>query len=132
MSQTIPSFSFHDTLRRRLPVSDTSQTPWQARLRGVLSFDDPDPERTLTNFRYVVANVNEDALKVWADLWNEMSPSVTPGGMVLPEMSKGFVPPGGWPEFLEKFWLLKHYLDYVQRFCSESAATRFREPSRQE
>ncbi len=106
-------------------MSDTSQTPRQARLRGVLNFDssDPesDPERTLKNFRYVVANVNDDALKVWADLWNEMRQSVTPGGMVLPEMSKGFVPPGGWPEFLEKFWLLKHYLDSIHSFCDASA-----------
>jgi hypothetical protein len=86
----------------------------------VLNFDASDPERALKNFRYVVANVNDDALKVWADLWDEMHQSVTPGGMVLPEMSKGFVPPGGWPEFLEKFWLLKHYLDYIHSFCDAS------------
>ena len=101
-------------------MSDTSQTPWQTRLRGVLNFDASDPERALKNFRYVVANVNDDALKVWADLWDEMHQSVTPGGMVLPEMSKGFVPPGGWPEFLEKFRLLKHYLDYIHSFCDAS------------
>ncbi len=103
-------------------MSDTSQTPCEARLRGVLSCDDRDPERALKNLRYVVASVNEEALTVWADLWNELRQSVTPGGFVLPEMAKGFVPPCGWPEFLEKFWLLKHYLDYVHRFCDASTA----------
>jgi hypothetical protein len=37
--------------------------------------------------------------------------------MVTAEMQKGFVPACGWPEFLEKMWLLKHYLDSVGRIC---------------
>jgi hypothetical protein len=37
--------------------------------------------------------------------------------MVTPEMEEGFKPACGWPEFLEKLWLLKHYLDYIHRFC---------------
>jgi len=77
------------------------------------------PERVLKNFRYVVASINDDALKTWADLWKELEQGVTPGGMVLPDMSKGFAPGCGWAEFLEKFWLLKHYLDYTHRLCRE-------------
>ena len=104
-------------------MSETSQLPWEARLRGVLSFEQRPPERALKNFRYVVDAVNDDALKAWADLWNELRQAVTPGGMVLPEMNKGFVPSCGWPEFLEKFYLLKHYLDYIHRFCDASSGS---------
>lgn len=74
-------------------------------------------ERALRNFRYVVASVNDSALAVWADLWNELRGNVTANGMVSPEMEEGFKPACGWPEFLEKLWLLKHYLDYIHRFC---------------
>ena len=104
-------------------MSETSQTPWEARLRGVLNFDTPDPERTLKNFRYVVASVDADAQKVWADMWNELREGVTPGGIVLSKTSKGFTPSCGWAEFLEKFFLLKHYLDYIHRFCDASTTT---------
>ena len=62
-------------------------------------------------------------IRVWEDLWSELRQGVTPGGMVLPEMEKGFVPTCGWPEFLEKVFLLKHYLDYVHRFCDASTTT---------
>jgi len=77
------------------------------------------PERALKNFRYVVSSVNESALRVWADLWKQLRGSVTPAGIVGPEMAEGFQPACGWPEFLEKFWLLKHYLDYTRRFCKQ-------------
>ncbi len=76
-------------------------------------------ERALKNFRYVVASIDESALKVWADLWRELQAGVTPGGMVTPSLEKGFVPSCGWPEFLEKFWMLKHYLDSIHRFATE-------------
>jgi hypothetical protein len=75
-------------------------------------------DRALKNFRYVVAAVDEQAQRVWADIWEQLKGGVTPAGMVLPEVGqKGFQPSCGWPEFLEKFWLLKHYLDYMHRFA---------------
>jgi hypothetical protein len=74
-------------------------------------------DRALKSFRYVVASVDEDALKAWNDLWEQLKNGVTPAGMVLPEMEQGFMPACGWGEFLEKFWLMKHYLDYIHRFC---------------
>ena len=101
----------------------TFQLPEDVRLQGVLNAHDRPAESALKNFRYIVAGVNEDARKVWAELWNELREGVTPGGIVLPKMSKGFTPSCGWPEFLEKFWLLKHYLDYTHRFCDASSAT---------
>jgi hypothetical protein len=36
--------------------------------------------------------------------------------MVTPEAEKGFRPKCGWPEFLEKMWVLRHYLDYAKRY----------------
>ena len=83
----------------------------------------PSADRALKNFRYIVASVDEDALKAWADLWVQLKDGVTPAGMVLPEMQQGFKPACGWGEFLEKFWLLKHYLDYIHRFCTAPDST---------
>jgi len=67
----------------------------------------------------VAGAVTEDANRVWAEIWAEYKRLVTRGGLVLPEAKEGFVPACGWPEFLEKFWLLKHYLDSVQRICTK-------------
>lgn len=80
-------------------------------------------DRVLKDFRYVIASVNHEALKVWADLWKELQAGVTPAGLVSPELQEGFKPSCGWPEFLERFWLLKHYLDYTHRFCNELTGT---------
>ena len=73
-------------------------------------------EKQLKAFRYVVASVNQDALDTWSELWNELKNGVTPAGAVMPDMQEGFKPSCGWGEFMEKFWLMKHYLDYIQRF----------------
>lgn len=104
-------------------MSDTFRLSGANRLDGKSAVDVNAAERALKNFRYVVAAVNDDALKTWAELWDELRDGVTPGGMVLPEMADGFKPSCGWAEFLEKFWLLKHYLDYTHRFCNESPLT---------
>jgi hypothetical protein len=65
----------------------------------------------------VAGSISQDANQVWAEIWAEYKRLTTGGGMVVPEAKKGFVPQCGWPEFLEKFWLLKHYLDSIQRIC---------------
>jgi hypothetical protein len=65
----------------------------------------------------VAGSISQDANKTWADIWGELKHLTTGGGLVVPEAEKGFVPECGWPEFLEKFWLLKHYLDSIQRIC---------------
>jgi hypothetical protein len=74
--------------------------------------------RTLKNFRYVVGAVNDDALRVWEEIWEQFRDGATPTGTLAPQ-SQGFTPACGWPEFLEKLWLMKHYLDYIHRFCRE-------------
>ena len=65
----------------------------------------------------VSGSVAQDANQVWAEIWSELKQMSTGSGMVVPEAKDGFVPACGWPEFLEKFWLLKHYLDSIQRIC---------------
>jgi len=77
------------------------------------------PTLELEHLLKVAASVTEDANKVWADIWEEFKRIVTSSGMILPEAKDGFIPSCGWPEFLEKFWLLKHYLDSVQRICTK-------------
>jgi len=65
----------------------------------------------------VAGSISQDANKTWAEIWSELKRVTTGGGLIVPEAAKGFVPECGWPEFLEKFWLLKHYLDSIQRIC---------------
>jgi len=65
----------------------------------------------------VTGSIAQDANQTWAEIWSELKKLTTGGGLVTPEAAQGFVPACGWPEFLEKFWLLKHYLDSIQRMC---------------
>jgi len=76
------------------------------------------PLKELEHLLKVSGSVCEDANKVWAEMWGELKEMATGSGMVVPEAGDGFVPSCGWPEFLEKFWLLKHYLDSIQRICA--------------
>lgn len=100
-------------------MAEKPRLSMENRVKGLMESENPSPERMLKNFRYVVGSVNESALHTWADLWRELQGCATPGGMVTPT-ENGFQPSCGWAEFLEKFWLLKHYLDYVHRFCHET------------
>jgi hypothetical protein len=67
----------------------------------------------------VAGSISQDANQTWAEIWGELKRLTTGGGLVVPEAKAGFVPECGWPEFLEKFWLLKHYLDSIQRICEK-------------
>lgn len=98
-------------------MTDNPQASTENRISSALESAKPSQDRSLQNFRYVVASVNDSALAVWADLWNELRGSVATNGVVTPEMAEGYKPACGWPDFLEKLWLLKHYLDYIHRFC---------------
>ena len=77
------------------------------------------PEEKFKHFRRVTGSVLRSASETWADLWKEFQGKVVQGVVVLPEASEGFVPECGWEEFLEKMWLLKHYLDYAAEYCEE-------------
>jgi hypothetical protein len=100
-------------------MSEKPHAPVENRISKSLDEAAVPGDRALRNFRYVVASVNDSASAVWAELWKELQGSVASNGMVTPGMEDGFKPACGWPEFLEKLWLLKHYLDYIHRFCKE-------------
>ena len=77
-------------------------------------------QEKLKYFQEITASVLQDAQDTWADLWNEFQGVVTEGVVISRDAEKGnFKPACGWPEFLEKMWLLKHHLDYAYRFCKE-------------
>lgn len=95
--------------------------PEQTRFSLDTELPNPSQERAVKNLRYIMGSVNDDALQAWSDLWEQLKTGVTPAGAVLPKMEEGFKPACGWAEFLEKFWLLKHYLDYMHRFCKNTS-----------
>lgn len=73
-------------------------------------------EKMLLHFRNINSSLLQDALDTWGDIWDEFQGNITHGVMVVPEAEKSFRPSCGWPEFLEKMWLLRHYLDAAKRF----------------
>jgi len=77
------------------------------------------PEMDLRHVRRVTSSLLREALETWAELWEEFQDRVISGAMALPEAQKGFRPRCGWPEFLEKMWQLKFYLDSTKRFCEQ-------------
>lgn len=72
----------------------------------------------LQDFKNVTNNLVQDALTVWADLWAELEGFVEPDGATGRAKSE-FEPSCGWTEFLEKMWVLKHYLDFVKRLSQQ-------------
>ncbi len=76
----------------------------------------PSPQAELEHFRNVTGSVTQDALNVWAEIWGELQNGVHEGVAVVPQTNEGFKPSCGWPEFMEKMWLLRHYLDFIARF----------------
>jgi hypothetical protein len=89
----------------------------------------PLPQVELKHFQNVVGNVTQDALSVWDEIWGELQQAAHTGVAIVPgtdedsqilsaESSAGepFKPSCGWPEFMEKMWLLRHYLDFMARF----------------
>jgi hypothetical protein len=76
------------------------------------------PEEKLRGYKRVVDSMMRDALRAWTEIWEEFQDTVvTRSGFVLPEAEKGFRPSCGWPEFMERMWLLKHQLDFTERLC---------------
>jgi hypothetical protein len=92
----------------------------------------PSPQVELKHFQNVIGNVTQDALNVWAEIWGELQHGVHTGVTIASEAEKGsatattersgaepFKPSCGWPEFMEKMWLLRHYLDFLARFSRQ-------------
>jgi len=86
---------------------------------GIQQFESSEAlaEKKLRHFRNVSNSLLQDALETWGDIWDQFQGSLTNGVMIVPEMEKRFEPECGWPEFLEKMWLLRHYIDQTKRIC---------------
>lgn len=76
-------------------------------------------DEKLEHFQNTIEVILQDARDTWADVWNELQGRIVDGALILPQAKKGFIPECGWPEFLEKIWLLKHYLDCATQFAQE-------------
>ncbi|GAB4346792.1 MAG: hypothetical protein Kow0099_28310 [Candidatus Abyssubacteria bacterium] len=74
-------------------------------------------ERRLAHFRNVKGSILQEALDTWGEVWDQLQGSMTHGVLIDPEVEKNFEPECGWPELLEKIWLLRHHLDYAKRLC---------------
>jgi hypothetical protein len=48
-------------------------------------------------------------------MWDELQGNVTHGVLIRDESEEPIKPKCGWPQFLEKMWLLRHYVDYAKR-----------------
>jgi hypothetical protein len=78
------------------------------------------PQAQLEHFQNVTNGVMREALDVWADLWGELQSGVAHGVAIAPEAERRFQPSCGWPEFLEKMWVLRTHLDFTARFARQS------------
>jgi len=78
-------------------------------------------ETQLRHLRNLTASMLGNALDVWSELYCELEGTVSHGVLVRPEAREGFTPKCGWPEYLEKMWVLQHYLDHVRRICEGKA-----------
>lgn len=76
------------------------------------------PEEDLKNFQKIIDNLLGEAQLTWAEIWNDLMGTITNGTIILADAHKGAKPKCGWAEFLEKLWLLKHYLDYTRKFAA--------------
>ena len=72
----------------------------------------------LQDFKNVTNSLVQDALTIWADLWAELEGQVEPDGTGKKTQDK-FEPSCGWNDFLEKMWVLKHYLDFIKRLSQQ-------------
>lgn len=75
----------------------------------------------LRHFRGVAAQVMDEALGVWKEIWDACQDPRSWEEILdgVPEPAAR-TPAGGWAEFHEKLHLLGAYLDYAKRLCEGS------------
>jgi len=78
-------------------------------------------EKMMMHFRNVSGSLMQDALDTWGEIWDQMQGSLTHGVMIVPQAENDFRPECGWPEFLERLWLLRHQIDHAKRICEGRA-----------
>ena len=109
-------------------MSDTFQTPWQARLRGVLNLDATDPESArryaeeLPLCRCQRQRRRAEGLGRFVGR-NAPVRHARRNGLAA-KCPRDLCRRADGRNSSEKFWLLKHYLDYIHRFCDASTGNR--------
>jgi hypothetical protein len=71
----------------------------------------------LKDFKRVTNGLMQDALNVWDELWAELDGRDSPNGIT--KLESGFEPSCGWTEFLQKMWVLRHYLNFTKRYSRQ-------------
>ncbi|VBB44182.1 conserved hypothetical protein [uncultured Desulfatiglans sp.] len=79
------------------------------------------PEERQRHFRNVMGSLIQGAQDSWGDIWQEFQGNVVENVVVHPSAREGFTPACGWPEFLEKMWILKHHLDHAKRLTEKGS-----------
>jgi hypothetical protein len=72
----------------------------------------------LQEFKNVTNQVMQDALHVWAQLWGELESRVPSEGRELSRVAYD-ASSREWSDFIEKMWLLRHYLDFTKRLSQQ-------------
>jgi hypothetical protein len=79
-------------------------------------FQMASPEIDLRDYKKVTTCITQDALDLWAELWSELQGK---GNIDDPDPTardREFSPSCGMSQFLDKMWLLKHYLEFIKRY----------------
>jgi hypothetical protein len=77
----------------------------------------------LQEFKNITNRMMQDALQVWAQLWGELESRVPSEGRELPSAAEKGTSSYEWSEFIEKMWLLRHYLDFTKRLSQQEQQT---------
>ena len=78
----------------------------------------PSSKMELQDYKKVTISLTQDALSLWAELWSELQGQNNLEDSYLSVSEIEFCPSCGMPQFLEKMWLLKHYLEFIKRYKS--------------
>jgi len=75
----------------------------------------------LRHFRGIAASVMNEALRIWQEIWESSLDTRTCEEILEgADESKDRIPSCGWPEFRERLYLLRQYIDYARRLCEGS------------
>jgi hypothetical protein len=92
---------------------------WQKTISPTFTREDraeePSPVQ-LAHLLKVAQSVSGDARQAWTELWSEFRKQKQ---ATNDSNDQGFEPSCGWSSFFEKFWLLKHHIDNIERICDE-------------
>lgn len=77
------------------------------------------PGGELQEFKNITNQIMQDALHVWAQLWGELESRVPSEDGKMPCGAGKEISSWEWSDFIEKMWLLRHYLDFTKRLSQQ-------------